>query len=147
MFGHMGCHTAICCQYEQCACWVEWMLMTSIIRMLLESGLTKSDLHWLGLAQEAHYCQVACWGLLESILNSRSVVWVTGLLVDGPIEDLGLVLPNKMVSEGTNWCQLASRAPVYSGLRTAHPLSRVFTSVMAWEPKGKHIYTPASAMT
>jgi hypothetical protein len=47
----------------------------------------------------------------DSILESESVVQVIGLLAGGPIEDLGLVWPNETVSEGADWCRLASMAP------------------------------------
>jgi len=38
----------------------------------------------------------------DSISKSGSVVRVTGLLAGGPVEDLGLVWPNKTVSEATD---------------------------------------------
>jgi len=49
---------------------------------------------------------------LEPKEGSRYVIWVTALLAGSVVEDSGLVLPNKMVSEGTDWCELASRVPV-----------------------------------
>ena len=46
----------------------------------------------------------------DSISESGSVVQVIGLLAGRPIEDSGLVWPNETVSEGADWCRLASMA-------------------------------------
>jgi len=77
--------------------------VNDIDRDVIEVRSNEELSSWAGASTESILLAGSTLGsTLELIEDSRSVVQVTTLLAGSAVEDSGLVLPNEIVSEGTD---------------------------------------------